>query len=63
TDCAAGIAWQESCVRRALGEVKIFEDTDSPSYYGDVLSFLVRAGGAATYQDKRGIYALVGITA
>ena len=63
TDCAAGLAWHEDCVRRALGDVKIFEDTDSPSYYGDVLSFLVRAGGTATYKDKQGVYALVGITA
>lgn len=63
TDCAAALAWHESCVRRALGETKIFEDTDSPTYYGDVLSFLVRAGGAASYKDKTGVYALVGITA
>lgn len=63
TDCAAGLAWHQSCVRRALGEVKVFEETDSPSYYGDVLSFLVRCGGSKSRYDSKGVYALVGITA
>lgn len=59
TDNAAGLAWHESCVSRALGEVKMFDDTDSPMYYGDIYSFLVRCGGAIRRSDKKGVYAIV----
>ena len=58
-DNAAAIAWQEGCVSRALGEVKVFDSVDDPSYYGDIYSFLVRAGGAKRRTDKKGVYALV----
>ena len=58
-DNAAAIAWQEGCVSRALGEVKVFDSLDNPSYYGDIYSFLVRAGGAKRRTDKKGVYALV----
>lgn len=63
TDCAAGLAWQERCVRRALGEVKMFDESGSPTYYGDIYSFLVRCGGTKSRADKKGVYAIVGITA
>lgn len=63
TDCAAGLAWHEGCVRRALGEVKMFDESDSPLYYGDIYSFLLRCGGAISRSDKKGVFALVGITA
>ena len=59
TDNAAGLAWQMQSVSRALGEVKIFDSTDNPMYYGDVYSFLVRAGGRIRRNDKKGVYALV----
>lgn len=58
-DNAAGLAWHSGCVSRALGEVKVFDSTDNPIYYGDVYSFLVRAGGAKRRNDKKGVYALV----
>lgn len=63
SDCAAGLAWHESTVRRALGEVKMFDETASPTYYGDVYSFLVRCGGSKSRSDNAGVYAIVGITA
>ena len=63
TDCAAGLAWHESSVRRALGEVHMFDVSNSPTYYGDIYSFLVRCGGAISRSDKKGVYAIVGITA
>lgn len=59
TDNAAGLAWQQGCVSRALGEVKVFDSVDNPTYYGDIYSFLVRVGGAIRRNDKKGIYALV----
>ena len=58
TDCAAGLAWQKDCVSRALGEVKAYEDNNNPSYYGDIFSFAVRAGGSSIRSDKKGIILL-----
>lgn len=55
TDCAAGLAWQKDSVSRALGEVKAYEDNNNPSYYGDIFSFAVRAGGTSIRSDKKGI--------
>lgn len=63
TDCAAGLAWHASSVRRALGEVKMFASEDDPTYYGDLYSFLVRCGGCISRSDKKGVCAIVGITA
>lgn len=57
-ELAAGFAWQESCVSRALGEVKMFDDTDSPTYYGDIYSFLIRTGGSVRRYDKKGVFLL-----
>lgn len=56
TELAAGLAWQQQCVSRALGEVKMFSNEDDPQYYGDIYSFLVRAGGSPRRYDKKGVY-------
>lgn len=58
-ELAAGLAWQEGCVSKALGETKIFTEDDSPLYYGDVLSFLLRVGGHYRRYDKKGVYLLI----
>ena len=63
TDLAAGLAWHEQSVCRALGEVKAFESVDDAMYYGDIYSFLVRAGGRIMRNDKKGVIALVQGTA
>ena len=55
TEVAAGLAWQQSCVSRALGEVKMFDSTDNPLYYGDIYSFLMRTGGSRRRYDKKGV--------
>ena len=57
-EMAAALAWQESCVSRALGEVKMFDDLGSPTYYGDIYSFLVRTGGSIRRYDKKGVFLL-----
>lgn len=59
SDNAAGLAWHEQSLSRALGDVKIFDSMDNPLYYGDIYSFLVRVGGAIRRNDKKGVYALV----
>ena len=46
TELAAGLAWQKNCVSRAMGDIKMFDSTDDPTYYGDIYSFLMRVGGS-----------------
>lgn len=59
TDCAAALFWHEGSVCAALGEHVAFEDEKSATNYGDVLSFLVRAGGRAMRADGKGVVAVV----
>lgn len=62
TECAAALAWHESCVSRALGEVKMFGKDDDPEFYGNVYSFEVRTGGSYRRIDKKGIIILAEAT-
>lgn len=55
TDCAGALAWQEDCVSRALGNVEMYEATKDPTYYGDIFSYAMRAGGKYIREDKKGI--------
>ncbi len=59
TDLAGALAWHEQSVCRALGQVEAFENEGDPTYYGDIYSFLVRAGGRIMRSDLKGIAALV----
>lgn len=63
TDNAGGLAWHRDSLSRALGEVKMFDRMDDPTYYSDIYSFLVRVGGAIRRYDKKGVYAIVTDTA
>lgn len=58
-DREAVICWQKNAVERALGEIKFFENTGDPQYYGDVYSFLVRMGGRRRRSDDKGVIAIV----
>lgn len=58
TELAAALAWHEKSVSRAMGEVKMFDSTDNPLYYGDIYSFLMRTGGAARRYDGKGLFLL-----
>lgn len=62
-DLGAALAWHEQSVVRALGEVKAFEQEGDPTYYGDIYSFLVRAGGRIRRSDNKGVWAIVQATA
>lgn len=59
TDKDSGIIWGPSSVARAMGEAKLFEDTDDPHNYGDIYSTYLRYGGRRTRQDNAGILAIV----
>ncbi len=59
TDHAAAIAWHTNSVCRALGEVSMFDSIADPTYYGDIFSFLVRAGGRPMRNGVEGLLAIV----
>jgi hypothetical protein len=59
TDNAAALFWQKNSVERALGEVVAFDNSKDATYYGDVLSFLIRAGGRIRRADYKGVIALI----
>lgn len=56
-DRAGSLFYQETCVSRAKGEVKMFDGTDRPEYYGDIFSFILRLGGRI--RRVPGVYAVV----
>lgn len=59
TDNAAALAWHTNSVVRALGEVIAREELNSPTYYGDIYSFEVRAGGRPMRNDIKGLTAII----
>lgn len=59
TEVAAALAWQQDCVSRAMGDVKMFSQMDDPLYYGDIYSFLMRVGGSMRRYDKKGVAVLM----
>lgn len=59
TDHGAVLCWHENSVCRALGLVDMFENLKDPTYYGDIYSFLVRAGGRSMRNDVAGLLAIV----
>lgn len=59
TDHGAALAWHYDSVCRAMGEVNMFDNPSDPTYYGDIYSFLVRAGGRPMRNDVAGLLAIV----
>ena len=55
TDCEASFFWYQNAVEFAFGGVEMFETIGDPTQYGDIYSFLARAGGRARRQDYKGI--------
>lgn len=58
TDNAIALAWHADWVERAMGTVKVFERRDDPTYYGDIFSMLVNAGGRRVSKDDLGVLLL-----
>ncbi len=59
TDNAVGLAWHRDSVCRAKGEVIMRAAENSPTYYGDIFAFEVRAGGRAMRNDVKGLLVIV----
>lgn len=53
------LCYQKNCLELALGDIKFFENSQDPTYYGDVYSGLVRMGGRIRYSDETGVMAIV----
>lgn len=58
----AGICWQKQMVERAVGTVDFFENLKDATYFGDIYSGLVRAGGRNRRNDGKGIVVLMQTT-
>lgn len=56
-DCESILFWHPDYVQRAVGTIKAFENIGDPTYYGDIYSFLVRAGGSQNRKDHKGLVA------
>jgi len=59
TACAIGLFWHPNFVRRAIGDTKMFNKDGDPTYYGDIYSFLQRAGGRLGRGDGRGVLGII----
>lgn len=58
TDQAAALCWHEGSVRRAMGDVEMFDNPGQAIYYGDVISCLLRIGGVIGRSDGKGVVAI-----
>lgn len=57
-DAAAALAWHENSVCRSLGQIEVFENEKDATYYADILSFLIRAGGRSMRGGVEGLLAI-----
>jgi hypothetical protein len=54
TDHKASLFFQQNAVERAIGDIKFFENKQDATYFGDIYSALVRAGGRKRRADAAG---------
>lgn len=59
TDNDAILCWHERFVERSVGEIKFFGQEQAPTFYGDVYSGLIRAGGRKRYNGEAGVVAII----
>ena len=57
--CGIGLFWHKNFVCRAVGATKMFENQGDPTYYGDIYSFLNRAGGRKRRGDSKGALGII----
>lgn len=59
TDNLASLCWQKGSVAKAKGDIKPFQDTDNPTFYGDIFSALLKLGGRCRRADWNGVIAIM----
>ena len=52
------LAWHKNSLSRAMSPLTLFENEKDPTYYGDIISGELRAGGAVIRKDLKGIYVI-----
>ena len=53
------LCYHKTAVAKALGDTKMFDNVDDPTYYGDIYSFLQRMGGRKRRKDLKGVVGIV----
>ena len=53
------LVFHESYVRKALGEIKVYEEMDSPTYYGDIISSQLFHGASKSRTNGEGIVNII----
>lgn len=59
TDTDGNLFWNKLMAEKAIGTTQAFDDIGNPVYYGDIYSFLVRAGGRARRKEYEGVNVLM----
>lgn len=59
TDNNSILVFHESYVRKALGDIKVYEEMDSPIYYGDIISSQVFHGASKSRTNGEGIVNII----
>ena len=59
TDNLASLCWQKRSVAKAKGDIVPFQNANDATYYGDVMSALVKMGGRCRRANWKGIIAIV----
>jgi len=59
TDTEGNLFWNKNMLEKAIGTTQAFDSIGDPTYYGDIYSFLVRAGGRARRKDYEGVNVLM----
>ncbi len=59
TACEIALFWHKNSVARAKGVTQMFDDQGNPQYYGDIYSFLQRAGGRVRRADAKGVLGII----
>jgi hypothetical protein len=59
TDCWGIVGWQQDCVAKALGDIKMYVNEDQAPYYGSIMSAMVMFACAKTRSDGKGIVTIV----
>ncbi|WP_053404990.1 hypothetical protein [Persicobacter sp. CCB-QB2] len=54
-DTEGVLCYQKRSLAKAVGEVKMFDNPNQATYYGDIVSFLLRAGGRRRREDDKGV--------
>ena len=59
TDNLCALAWHKSAVARAIGGIEVYENEKDATFYGDVISASLFAGGCKLRTSQAGVAALV----